>query len=231
MNRKFTLIELLVVVAIIGILASLLLPSLSRSREKGRRAVCKSNQRQIYLVTSTYADDNDSYLPRGGKGDTGTGEDHTPWIGRWMKNKMINEYGFALEAFYCPNMNGMIENTDTQSSLRIGFLYLGNRVRLINQYGHQLPIRMTDDAIFPVIADVNESAVPTDWTGIAHMKEGGTNGKKMGTSGALPSTLGAEGSNITYMHGGTSWSVIYSLQLYKSASGNAGYQSMWRLDE
>jgi len=230
-KKKFTLIELLVVVAIIGILASLLLPSLARSREKGRRAVCKSNQRQIYLVTSTYADDNDSYLPRGGKGNSGTGEDHTPWIGRWMKNIMIDDYGFAIEAFYCPNMTEMMEDTDTQSSLRIGFLYLGNRVKLKNQYGHNLPSQMTDDNILPVSADVNESAVPTDWTGVAHMKNNGTGGRLKGTSGALPSTLGSDGSNISFLHGGVKWVPIGGLQLYKSASGNAGYQSMWALDE
>ena len=117
------------------------------------------------------------------------------------------------------------------NSLRIGFLYLGNRVQLINQYNHELPVRMTDENILPVSADVNESAVPTDWTGIAHMKDRGTGGRLTGTSGALPSTLGAEGSNVSYLHGGIKWVPIGRLQLYKSASGNAGYQSMWSLDE
>jgi prepilin-type N-terminal cleavage/methylation domain-containing protein len=47
--KKFTLIELLVVVAIIGILMSLLIPSLSRARAVTKEAVCKSNQKQVYL--------------------------------------------------------------------------------------------------------------------------------------------------------------------------------------
>ena len=47
--KKFTLIELLVVVGIIGILVSLLLPSLSKAREKGKAAVCMSNLRQVGL--------------------------------------------------------------------------------------------------------------------------------------------------------------------------------------
>lgn len=47
--KNFTLVELLVVVAILGILMSLLLPSLSKARIVTKEAVCKSNQRQVYL--------------------------------------------------------------------------------------------------------------------------------------------------------------------------------------
>ena len=60
--NKFTLIELLVVIAIIGILTTLLLPSLSLAREKARRSVCKSNMRQSGYSTTMYGDDNDSHL-------------------------------------------------------------------------------------------------------------------------------------------------------------------------
>jgi prepilin-type N-terminal cleavage/methylation domain-containing protein len=58
--KRFTLIELLIVVAIIAILAAMLLPALSRAKEMGRRAVCKSNQRQIVLGVVQYADDNET---------------------------------------------------------------------------------------------------------------------------------------------------------------------------
>ncbi len=62
-KQRFTLIELLVVVAIIAILAAILLPSLHRAREAALRAVCTSNQRQLYIAAVSFANDNDDWLP------------------------------------------------------------------------------------------------------------------------------------------------------------------------
>ena len=64
--KKFTLIELLVVVAIIGILVTLLMPSLGKARERARIVVCKSNLSQISKAVFTYAKDNRTRYPKPG---------------------------------------------------------------------------------------------------------------------------------------------------------------------
>src|SRR5258706_8092103 len=62
-EQGFTLIELLVVIAIISILAALLLPALSRAKEKGRQTSCLSSVRQQALAVFIYAGDNKDVLP------------------------------------------------------------------------------------------------------------------------------------------------------------------------
>lgn len=59
----FTLVELLVVVAIIGILASMLLPGLVRAREAARRASCANNLRQLGMALRMYADEDNGHYP------------------------------------------------------------------------------------------------------------------------------------------------------------------------
>jgi prepilin-type N-terminal cleavage/methylation domain-containing protein/prepilin-type processing-associated H-X9-DG protein len=80
--QGLTLIELLVVIALIGVLASLMLPSLARGRSAAQRVRCISNLHQLGLATQLYWDDHESLAFRYREGSTNNGDLY--WFG-WLQ--------------------------------------------------------------------------------------------------------------------------------------------------
>lgn len=92
-RRGFTLIELLVVIAIIAILAAILFPVFARAREKARQASCLSNQKQMGLAYTMYAQDFDE---RGPCADYMAGS----WRMSW--DALLYDYVKNEPIFICP---------------------------------------------------------------------------------------------------------------------------------
>jgi prepilin-type N-terminal cleavage/methylation domain-containing protein len=97
-NRAFTLIELLVVIAIIAILAAMLLPTLNRAKEAGKRIACLNNLAQLSLAAHMYLDDSHGYYPP------------RSTTNRWP-NVYYDYYGQSLKLLICPS-----ETTNTPST-------------------------------------------------------------------------------------------------------------------
>ena len=90
--KKFTLLELMIVIAIIGILVSILLPSLWKAREAARNALCMSNIRQLATGLILYCKNSNNFFPdteRAGK------YDKRNWS--WAGNSMLKRNGLSRD--------------------------------------------------------------------------------------------------------------------------------------
>ncbi|MCM8530980.1 MAG: type II secretion system GspH family protein [Lentisphaeraceae bacterium] len=168
--KPFTLIELLVVIAIIGVLSSILLPSISGSLAVSKRVVCINNSKQNSMGINFYIGDNDQRMPidwvNGG----------APWQ-RHLKSYM-SEGSEGWRTFICPtdNRDGVNDIKDEDlpwapDKWLISYAYNGHLRPWEPEYAKGVPVGLvandlilTVDALaFSVIVPwTNEDDIPLD---------------------------------------------------------------------
>ncbi len=135
LNGAFTLLELLVVVAVIGILAALLLPALSKGKDRALAIACRNNLKQQQVAWHLYADDhndtvvpNNSFYSLSGPGSTvppeptGNGPSWCPGVAPLdatsdnIQRGLLFPYNRAVALYHCPGDRSTV--TDRPDLLR-----------------------------------------------------------------------------------------------------------------
>ncbi len=180
----FTLIELLVVVAIIGILAAILLPALSKARESSRKTQCTSNLKQMGLGLIMYANENDEVFP--------TGTDPMTDL-----NLLYPDYIQERKVFRCPSDN-LVTIT-----LNAGIREATKFTKVQCSYGYDSASHtMANDPGTAIASDrpTNSAAnVPSADTTDDSPNHGGT------VNAAGTADVAGAGQNVLYIDGHVEW--------------------------
>ena len=123
MKKTFTLIELLVVIAIIAILAAMLLPALSKAREKARTISCLNILKQIDLGLLLYCQENDDTIPAGSSPYDPIDVRHHRWI--YALNNYVDVKGNDTESQIGYRAAGVPQKMVCPSAAEVetGFVY------------------------------------------------------------------------------------------------------------
>jgi len=212
-SKAFTLIELLVVVAIIALLISILLPSLSRARELSKRTVCLANVKGIGSAFYIYAQDDPGTFPcisaTAGLPPSSATEgqfrvffsaDRTmappttgipsPTVDMWA----VVRAGFTTpKQFLCPSTTD-VSDPAQDTSVYYDFYSSGN-LSFAYQYQHDPNFRVlgtTSDPTFPVLADANPYIKGGVQTPLADDRTSGSRGNSVNHTNR-------EGQNVLFL--------------------------------